>query len=92
MPSKPLPWMTIYPTISAVQSASFETVAAWYEHLPPPQTDVEHAVRRRIAKRINDDFMPELRKQAPDVADQLDNILKRFEKVTGHRSPPVAWR
>lgn len=84
---KPQPWMTEYPTLATVMAAGLQTLASWDEHLPTPQTDVQRVVRRRLKQRLNELLSQELREKAPDVADKLNEIYTRLEKITGVKAP-----
>jgi hypothetical protein len=78
-------WQKEYPTVATVNAAAFTTLQAWDEHLPPAQTDVERAVRRRIKKALFDRAVEEVREKAPDIADKWNGLMDQFERITGAR-------
>lgn len=80
-------WQTEYPTIAMVNEAAFTTLDAWDRSLPAPQTDVEHAVRRRIKKCLLERAGEELRKTEPGIADQFNDVFSRMDKLFGTKSP-----
>ena len=84
-------WRTTYPTLAAVQVASLQTALTWDEHLPAPQTDVDRTVRRRLKLRINQLTGIEIRRQAPELADQFNTILDRMRDL-GIPTPPGVER
>lgn len=75
----PLPWMRIYPSVAAVAEASNETCAAWFTHLPRPETDVERAVMRRINARCE----AWMQSEAPQCADAIDRAYAALKRLTG---------
>lgn len=79
-------WKQIYPTVAAAQGANFETVCAWCDNLPQPQTDVERAVMRRLQARREQLGRAEVRRLAPGLADQLNSIIDGMERL-GIKSP-----
>lgn len=66
-----------YPTLAVLQSASLETLSDWFENLPPPQTDVQHTIQRRLRKLIDE----AVRRQDPKVADSIDKLREACERV-----------
>lgn len=70
-------WQTTYPALATVMEASFETLSTWADKLPPPQTDVERTVMRRLAARRTELLASELRRQAPDLADKWEALLAK---------------
>lgn len=87
MSDNPQPWMTEYPTLATVLAAGLQTLASWDQHLPPPQTDVQRALRRRLKQRLNELLSLELREKAPEIADKMNELYARLEKITGVRAP-----
>lgn len=83
-------WKTEYPTIATINQASFETLLTWDECLPPPQTDVERTVSRRIEKRLFDMAGSQVREKAPDIADKWNELMDAVEKV-GMKAQPKMW-
>lgn len=83
------PWKTLYPTVGAVMESSFATLCAWHENLPPPQTDVEHTVRRRITSQMESMGLEEIRKVEPVIAEKFEKIGDEFEKIFGYRPGPM---
>jgi len=78
---------TTYPTVAAVIAADFETLSGWADKLPPPQTDVERTVVRRIKARQHEMASSELRRKAPDIADTINSVSDMVEKLTGKKFP-----
>lgn len=78
-------WQTTYPTIETLQLANLTTIETWCKHLPPPQTDVERTVHRRLKARLDQLAGEELRRERPDIADSLNALSDTIEKVTGTR-------
>ena len=72
-------WKTEYPTLAAVKAASPETLFAWHENLPCPQTDVERTVHRRISKMCHDIASSECREKAPEVADKWNELCDMLD-------------
>jgi hypothetical protein len=81
MTAQPPLWATLYPSVADVQLAHVQTLAQWDEHLPPPQTDVERTVRRRVALRYEELCRVALRQEAPQIADQLNDIIHRLDEL-----------
>lgn len=73
--------MSAYPVYVDAICADFEQLDKWMRELPPPQTDVERAVMRRIRKRHVETAATELRKEAPDVAQSVEKILDDIERM-----------
>jgi len=80
-------WQTTYPTVATVMEAGFETLCTWADKLPPPQTDVERTVMRRITARQHELASNELRRKAPDIADKINSVSDMVEKLTGKKFP-----
>lgn len=79
-------WRRTYPALATVAAASFETLCAWRENLPEPQTDVQRTLLRRLNAR-RDELMAKLvREKAPDIADKFNDIIDRMERI-GIKSP-----
>lgn len=74
-------WQSTYPDLSTMMSASFETLATWRDNLPPPQTDVERTVRRRLELRYTELSRTEIRRQAPEVADKINAVIEKMKKL-----------
>jgi hypothetical protein len=74
-------WQKTYPTVETVMLANFETVCTWCDELPPPQTDVERTVRRRLEAQRKALGALELRKQAPAVADRINELIDSMERL-----------
>lgn len=74
-------WRTTYPPLAAVMAASFETLATWKEHLPRPQTDVEHTVARRLDVRLHVLAGERLREVAPDVAEKFNRLVDELDRL-----------
>lgn len=70
-------WMRTYPTVAAVQQAHIDTIAAWLDHLPPPQTDVEKTVMRRIRRRV-DDYIASTN---PELSNSMDKVRELCSKL-----------
>lgn len=81
-------WQTTYPTLEAVQLANLETVCTWCDKLPPPQTDVERTIARRLKARRDQLAGEALRRQHPEIADSLNNLADRLQNITGARPFP----
>lgn len=81
-------WQTTYPTLEAVQLANLDTVSTWCDKLPPPQTDVERTIKRRLKARRDLLAGEELRRLRPDIADTLNNLADTLHKTTGVRPFP----
>lgn len=81
-------WQTTYPTVATVLAANFDTVCTWCEQLPKPQTDVEHAVMRRLIKRRDELGAQKLRSEHPELADRMNSVQDLFERLTGRRTFP----
>jgi Lar family restriction alleviation protein len=79
-------WQTTYPTLATVMEAGFETVCTWCEKLPAPQTDVERTVMRRLHARRDVLAGEQLRAVRPDIADKLNELVDRLERL-GVKSP-----
>ena len=79
-------WKRTYPSVATAQSASFETVCAWCNELPPPQTDVERTVMRRLQARREELGRQEVWKRAPELAEQMNGLIDRLERL-GIKSP-----
>lgn len=79
-------WKTTYPTIADVAAASLETLDAWIDNLPSPQTDVDRAVSRRLRARRDELLAKEVREKAPHIADKFNEIIDRLSSL-GVESP-----
>lgn len=79
-------WRRTYPTLATVMEASFETVCTWCDHLPPPQTDVERTIQRRLQARRHDLMAQVVRAKAPHIAEKFNDIIDRMERL-GIKSP-----
>lgn len=71
-------WQTTYPTLATIMEANFDTLATWVEKLPPASNDVERTVARRLRVRYQELGHQQLRAQAPEIADQLDQLHARL--------------
>lgn len=69
-------WQTTYPTLATIQSASFDTLNTCCDNLPPPQTDVERTVHRRLFARRSQLADQLLRTKHPKTAEKLDAVHK----------------
>lgn len=74
-------WQRTYPALATVMEAGFETLCAWCDKLPPPQTDVERTVMRRLKARRDELMGQQVRKQAPHIADKLNDIAASLERL-----------
>lgn len=78
-------WQTTYPSVEALNIAAFQTLQTWDERLPPPQTAVEHTVRRRIKRRLAALAEAELEKAdaafAARYKDTLNGARDLFKKL-----------
>lgn len=72
-------WMTTYPTVGTLMSASLNTLISWDEHLPDPTNDVERTVRRKIAKRIETMLFEEVKEKEPKLADKWNELMDSVE-------------
>ena len=79
-------WTKTYPSLAAVQEASFETLCTWCNNLPAPQTDVQRTVLRRLKARRDELMSKQVREKAPHIADKLNDIVDRLERL-GIKSP-----
>lgn len=79
-------WKQTYPTLEAVTLASFETLVSWSDNLPPPQTDVQRTVKRRLLARRDELLAQQVREHAPQVADRFNDIIDRLGRL-GIKSP-----
>lgn len=90
MPDRPYSWQTTYPALATVMEANYSTLTTWVESLPEPANDVERTVLRRLMLRRNELGLKELRVQAPEVADKLEELKAKlasigFKVPTGER-------
>ena len=76
-------WREIYPTVSAVNQANNETLFAWEKELPPPQTDVERTVHRRIKRRCLAIAEEALRDADPELADTFAELMDLTSRLLG---------
>lgn len=74
-------WTTTYPTIETVMLAGFETLQQWDEKLPKAQTDVEHAVRRRIKKQMQVTAGQRVRRDSPELAETWNKVMDDLGKA-----------
>jgi hypothetical protein len=74
-------WQTTYPTLAQVNEAAFQTLDTWAEKLPPPQTDVEKTVMRRLLATRDKLCAQETRKADPALADKLKDLGQRLGKM-----------
>lgn len=74
-------WQKTYPTLEAVMAASFQTLDTWRDNLPPPQTDVERTVLRRLKLRWAELLAVQVREQAPHIADKMNDLAARMERL-----------
>lgn len=81
-------WKHTYPTIAALQEANIVTCIQWFEHLPLPQTDVEHTVYRRLMKRLVDDIKMQDPKVHAGIEKLRDTLKKAGIKVPGNLFDP----
>jgi hypothetical protein len=79
-------WQSTYPSLATVMQAGFETLCTWCEKLPAPQTDVERTVMRRLTARRDELMGQQVRQQAPHIADKLNDIVDRLERL-GIKTP-----
>lgn len=79
-------WKTTYPPLATAMEAGFDTLVAWCENLPAPQTDVERTVLRRIKVRRDELLSMQIRQKAPEIADRLNDIIDKMERM-GIKSP-----
>jgi hypothetical protein len=80
-------WKTTYPTMEAVNAAACSTLYEWDKNLPEPQTDVERTIKRRIKAKWEAMGRAEIKEKHPDIAGMMNDIIDKFERVTGGRSP-----
>lgn len=81
-------WQTEYPTLEMVNGAAFSTLQTWNSDLPPPQTDVERTIRRRIGKQLFERAAEEVREKAPDIADKWNDLMGKLERMAGVTDAP----
>lgn len=74
-------WQKTYPTLETVMAASFQTLGTLVENLPPPQTDVERTVLRRLKLRWEELGAVQVREQAPHIADKMNDLAARMERL-----------
>lgn len=74
-------WQKTYPNLATAMAASFETLGTWRDNLPPPQTDVERTVLRRITQRWEELGAVKVREQAPHIADKMNELADRLERI-----------
>lgn len=79
-------WQTTYPTLATVMEAGFETLCTWCDKLPPPQTDVQRTVMRRLIARRDELLGQQVREKAPHIAEKFNDIVDRMERM-GIKSP-----
>lgn len=76
-------WKKTYPTIATVNQANKDTLLAWGEHLPPPQTDVERTVHRRVNRKCLAIAEESLRVADPKLADKFDELMNLTSSLLG---------
>ena len=74
-------WQTTYPTLATIMEANFDTLAAWVEKLPAPCNDVQRTVARRLGMRYQELGHQQLRAQAPQIADQLEQLHEKLHAM-----------
>lgn len=74
-------WQTTYPTLATVMEANFTTLQTWVDKLPKPANDVERTVLRRLMLRWNELGLQELRAQAPEIADKLEELKSKMTRM-----------
>lgn len=74
-------WQTTYPTLATIMEANFETLATWMEKLPAPGNDVERTVARRLRVRYQELGLQQLRAQAPNIADHLEQLHQKIRRM-----------
>jgi len=79
-------WKNTYPTTADVALASLETLCAWSDNLPTPQTDVQRTVLRRLNARRDELIAKQVREKAPHIADKFNAIIDRLSSL-GIKSP-----
>lgn len=72
-------WARIYPDLGTVMRAPVQTLQAWDDHLPPPQTDVERTIRRRLRHRLDTLYAEQLEREHPELAGKLADVLSRLD-------------
>lgn len=85
--ASPPPWTREWPTVADVNAAHPDTCAAWLTNLPPPQTDVQVTIKRRLMAKVE----AHLREKHPDISTKMDELYDMFERVTGTKAPSD-WR
>lgn len=80
-------WQRTYPTLATAMEASFETLCAWCDNLPAPETDVERTVLRRLKARRDQLLGQQVREHAPEIAEKFNDILDRMTRMG--IKPPV---
>ena len=78
---KDMEWQKNYQTLATVMAASFETLGTWRDNLPPPQTDVERTVLRRLTLRWEEIGAVKVREQAPHIADRMNDLAATMERL-----------
>lgn len=74
-------WKKTYPTLETMMLASFETLCEWDTNLPPPQTDVERTLMRRLRVRQNELGMRKMKTEAPELHEKIEDIYARLDKL-----------
>lgn len=69
----------IYPTIGLIKIASFETLETWSVNLPPPQTDVERTVMKRIDKMLFERIAKKVKETEPEIASKWNELADRLK-------------
>lgn len=85
-PNNEMLWAREYPSLATAMSASFETVSAWCELLPKPQTDVERTIYKRLHVRREALARSEIKDNHPDIASAMNRIIDLMERA-GIKSP-----
>ncbi len=70
-----------YPTVGEVMSACVDDLAVWHENLPPPQTDVERTVHRRVQKRGFELAAKKIRNDEPELANEWNDLMDKIEGI-----------
>lgn len=79
-------WQRTYPALATVMQANVETLCTWCDNLPPPETDVQRTVMRRLKARRDELAATEVRNKHPEIADKFNQIADLMEKL-GIKSP-----
>jgi hypothetical protein len=75
-------WRTTYPTLATVNEAAWQTLDTWARDLPPPTTDVERTIARRIRVQLGARVGDAVRQAgAPEIASAWNDIIDKLEKA-----------